>query len=633
MHTTWFVGPLARAWSTRSPDDLLPILSSPGPLPVPPAGDRSAWTGLDTATFRSIADRASADLGAPWPVPLAHEYARYHRDGDRDGYEQVVLARQRRLTRSVVMAAATLDGRWLDEVLDGATLLCEQSSWCWPAHDDTRARHGAVVPTVDDPYLDLGAGEVVGQLAWLDHVLGEQLDTHAPGLRTRLRTEAWRRVVDPFLRRRDWHWLGLDGDVHNWSPWIHGNVLVAALQLVEDPRARAEVVALVVEGLDRYVAALPADGAIDEGWSYWWNGACRAIEALDLLRHVTGGRLDATGIPALRATVAFPARMHLGGDWYLNVADGQARPSREQAWHALHRAARQTGDATAQAHAASYRVPGEPVADESQGLGRLLRALTDASWIEAGPESPPLVRDTWLASTQVLVARSVDGTSAGLTLAAKGGHNGEHHNHDDVGSVVVALGGVPVLVDAGRPTYTAETFGPDRRGIWTMQSAWHCTPQVRGSQQGAGAQFTARDVVADLSEDAAQLHLDLAPAYPRDDVHRWWRTARLDRSSYRPTVTITDEWELAPDPDATSSVVHLLLAGDVTAVPGGVRVVALDGAGILDIAWHPPVEATFTERPLVDPLLAHVWGARLTRASIPVAGDAGRLVVTAREAT
>ncbi len=68
----------------------------------------------------------------------------------------------------------------------------------------------------------------------------------------------------------------------------------------------------------------------------------------------------------------------------------------------------------------------------------------------------------WFPSTQVLLARPAAGSAAGLTLAVKGGHNGEHHNHNDVGSVVVALGGVPVLVDAGRPTYTAQTFGPDR---------------------------------------------------------------------------------------------------------------------------------------------------------------------------
>ena len=55
-------------------------------------------------------------------------------------------------------------------------------------------------------------------------------------------------------------------------------------------------------------AVLPEDGAIDEGYAYWWNGACRALEALDVLRHATGGALDASAVPALAPTGANCAR-------------------------------------------------------------------------------------------------------------------------------------------------------------------------------------------------------------------------------------------------------------------------------------------------------------------------------------
>ncbi len=636
-----FRGPLSAAWSAPGAADLRRLLAPPREaLPVPAGDDRGTWDAqrgtVDAATLRDLRTRADGEPGTPWPQPLAHQYARYFGDGDRDQYEQVVFARQRRLTRAAVLAVVTLEPRWLDEVADGVTLLCEQSTWCWPAHDDTRTAHGAVVPTVTDPYLDLGAGEVVGQLAWLDHLLGTRLDAHVPGLRARIRHEAHLRVLEPFRTRRDWHWLGLDGDVHNWNPWIHGNVLVAALQLDDDPERRARTVALVVEGLDRYVAALPADGAIDEGYSYWWNGACRTLEALDVLDHATRGALRAAEVPALRAVVAFPHRMHLGDGWYLNVADGPARPPADQPWHALHRAARRIGDQEAVAHAAAHRLPGQPVAREDQGLGRLLRALTDPAWQAAEPADPPLPRDVWLPSTQVMLARTVAGSPRGLTLAVKGGHNGEHHNHNDVGSVVVALGGVPVLVDAGRPTYTAQTFGPDRYGIWTMQSSWHTVPEVRGTAQAPGRGFAA-SAVRHRSDDAgAQLDLDLARAYPRTDVRRWHRAARLDRTAG--TVTIADEWELDPDPGdpddtAGPTVVHLLLAGDVEAGDGRVRVRALDDAGSLVVSWQPGTAPCSVEtREINDPLLRAVWGEHLTRLTIDTQGaPAGRLVVTVEE--
>ena len=631
-----FAGPLAAAWGPTTGERLQGLLAhQDGALAVPTADDRSVWAftngSADQATLVDLVRRAEKDLGTPWPQPTAHSASRYFRDGDRDEYEQLVFARQRRLSRAAVAAAATLDPVWIDEVADGATLLCEQSTWCWPAHDDTyRVRH-FVVPSATDPFLDLGAGEVVGQLAWVDHLLATQLDERFPGLRSRIRHEAWVRVLEPFAGRRDWHWLGLDGDVHNWNPWIHGNVLVAALRLVHDPAPRAQLVALVIEGIDRYVAALPPDGAIDEGYSYWWNGACRALEALEILRHATGGALDASGIPALRATVAFPHEMHLGGDWYVNLADGPAKPPADQPWHALHQAALRVGDAAARSHAASQRQPGAVVATEGPGLGRLLRALTDPAWIDVTPTTSPLPRDVWLPSTEVLLTRETAGSSRGLTLAVKGGHNGEHHNHNDVGSFLVALHGVPVIVDAGRPTYTAQTFGPERYGIWTMQSSWHNVPQIRGSAQSAGRQFAARTVAAVVDDDHAQLGLDIAGAYPRGDIRTWQRTARLDRRAAR--VTITDQWELDRADRAPSTVVHLLLAGDVRLGSGRAVITALEGVGTVVLTWKPQTAAAVTEiRRLDDPVLSEVWGDRLTRLTIDVGdGLAGALTVTVEE--
>jgi len=627
------------------PTVLLPADSC---LPGPPASLRDVWSagagGADAATVADILARADRDLALGWPLPLASSAARVHRDGNRDVWEAAAFARQHRLSRAAVAAAVTLDERWIDEVADGIVLLCEQSSWCWPAHDDTRRAHGAVLATVTDPFLDLGAGEVVGQLAWIDHLLADQLDARYPGLRARMRHEARTRVLGPFVSRRDWHWLGLDGDVHNWSPWIQGNVLVAALRFLDAPTEQAErarVVGLVIEGIDRYVQALPADGAIDEGYSYWWNGACRALEALDLLTAATGGRLAATAaIPALRETVAFPHRMHLGGAWYVNHADGQARPSADHPWHALFRAAQRVGDPAAQAHAASHRRAGRPVASEAEGLGRLLRGLTDPAWLAAGdaerPSAPPLPADVWLESVQVFVAREHGGSTAGLTVAAKGGNNDEHHNHNDVGSFLVASDGVPVIVDAGRPTYTLATFGPDRYATWAMQSTWHNVPEVRGAAQPAGRQYAAADVVADLGADRASLSLDLTAAYPAAGLVSWRRTVRLDRGAA--LVTITDAWTLEPwEPEAApartepATWVRLLLAGDVVLGDGTALISPLDGAPAVRLRWPAQIPAILTMRPLDDPMLSDVWGTSLTRLDLDVTGRDTISVTVARD--
>ena len=261
-----------------------------------------------------------------------------------------------------------------------------------------------------------------------------------------------------------------------------------------------------------------------------------------------------------------------------------------------------------------------PAAVETDGLGRLLRGMTDGAWVAAAEGSSPLPRDSWLPSTQVLVARPSAGTAAGLTLAVKGGHNGEHHNHNDVGSFVIASDGVPVIVDAGRPTYTAQTFGPDRYAIWTMQSGWHNVPVISGREQLPGAAHAARDVVAEISDAGSALSLDLARAY--DDVSSWRRTARLDRNG---GITIDDTWD-AGDPGGETSV-RLLIAGEVEIEGGSAMVTPLEGASPVRVRWSPAIPARLVERELDDPMLSTVWGERLTRLDL-IAADVNRLSVT-----
>ena len=609
-------------------------------LPVPDAADRLMW-GSDAgaahpATRARIVAEADRERASPWPQPTASLAARVRIDGDRDRWEQLAFGRQHRLSRAAVAAATVPAPERVDAVVDGALMLCEQTSWCWPAHDDVFAVRGEVLADPDAPFVDLGAGEAVAQLAWLDQLLGTALDARAPGVRRRIRREARIRIFEPFLSRRDWHWIGLDGDVHNWNPWIHGNVLAAALRLLDGPHdaeIRTRVIALCLEGIDRYAAALPLDGAVDEGYAYWWNGACRAMEALTLLADVGGARFAVLGeVPSLAAAASFPHRSHLGGAWFVNHADGPARHDPDQPWQALHAAASAVGDDDAVAFARAHRGgPDTAVGSAHHGLGRLLRALTDADWTATDASVAPLPATSWHASTQVLLARQTAGEIAGLTVAAKGGHNGEHHNHNDVGSFLVASDGVPVIVDAGRPTYTAQTFSDRRYELWMMQSSWHNVPEPGGIAQGVGAEFAASEVEPVLDGPVAGLRLELGAAYPGSAIS-WRRRISLDRDTAR--VEIADAWHgIAARPGAPTRL-HLLLAGAVDMDDDGVRIQPVEpGARAVVVRWSPGITATMTVRDLDDPMLSEVWGERLVRLELDVSDRTEALVTVEQEAT
>lgn len=593
----------------------------------PLASDRSAWASADPVLIDTLTRTALAELDTPWPQPLLSQYAAYPLRGERVVYEDPVFARIERLTRAVALAAATGEERWLSEAADGLWLLCEQSTWCWPAHDDAFARFGTVTPSRSTPYLDLGAGEAVAAIGWAVAAIGTELDERFPGLSDRLRDEAEIRVFRPFLDRDDWHWLGLDGRLHNWNPWILGNVIVAAATLAEPGEARL-VVDRAIAGIDRYLAAMPADGAIDEGYEYWWNGAGRALEVLDVLDRIGGAPLDLGGMPGLAALLRFPQRMQLSAGWYVNVADAQARADDDRPWHVLHRWALRLGLTDVAAYAASHRRPGTPVVSAGLGAGRLLTALLDEDWRAATPASPPLPSSVELPSVQLALARETSGSDRGLAVTLKGGHNGENHNHNDVGSVIVALDGVPAVIDVGRPTYDARTFGPDRYDIWSMRSEWHSTASPRGRMQGVGAEFAARVFRGGDDGDVAAWQVEIGGAYGLGTDETWLRRVSLDRSARR--VTVDDSWSLD---DAVGTTVTYLVWGELSDEGDGRLVLHRPVEGVRDLVLHHDAPRhTIEVRQLDDPVMTRSWGSQIARLALHPRPDASGIRFTAEAA-
>jgi hypothetical protein len=223
----------------------------------------------------------------------------------------------------------------------------------------------------------------------------------------------------------------------------------------------------------------------------------------------------------------------------------------------------------------------------------------------------PLVLQSWLDGIEVLTAREIAGSEQGLFLAAKGGHNGESHNHNDVGSFIVGLDGQPVLIDVGVGEYTRKTFSDQRYELWTMQSAYHNLPTINGHQQSPGQAFAARNVRAGLSESHAELKLDIAAAWSDEaGVERWERAFRLERGQ-NASVVVEDDWTLRHAPE--SLVLTLMAAGDVDLIaPGTLRLAGANRPLYVDYdtaAWSPTIERIEVD----DSRLTPVWGAFVTR--------------------
>ena len=581
--------------------------------PYPPVEDRDAWAAITDATRDALIADASKRIGMSWPELPATVFLDFARNGDRSRYEAPHFARRVALIQLVLGECASGDGRFLDDIVNGIWALCEESFWGVSAHSYSR-RFERGLPDTSFPVVDLFAAETGSLLAWTHYLLRSALSADLPVVLDRIEREVQARILVPYRTVDDWMWLGLTprGDgrpPNNWNPWIHSNVLAANLLLEPDDGTRAATVDRALAGIDAFLSGYHSDGGCDEGISYWGRAGGSLFDCLDLLARASNDALNAFDIPLVQEIGRYVYRAHIGREWYVNFADGAAKATPDVG--VIYQYGKRIGDSRLMAQAAEAERTRHGLPETKLSIGRVLASTFDPLPEDVAAQPAPLIRDAWMDGIQVLTAREREGTTEGLFLAAKGGHNAESHNHNDVGHFIVGLDGAPVLIDVGVETYTRKTFSEQRYEIWTMQSAYHSLPTIDGHQQMAGAEFRAHDVVTDITEDAAMLALDIAAAYPPEaGIRSWRRAVRLDRAAPA-SVTLRDEWDLETGPGRL--MLSLMAASDVEEVEPGLLRCAGPGRA-LDVRFEPEAFTVEIERIEIDDArLSPVWGDRVSR--------------------
>ena len=582
--------------------------------------NRSAWLSLPEAARETLIRRGEEALAQALPALPASLYLEYARSGNRSRFESVYFERRRWLHRLVLAECVEAQGRFLDDIADTLWALCEESSWCIPAHVSSQ-KAGVGLPDVDEPIVDLFAAQTGVSVAWTLYLVGPQLDRVSPRVRGRAAQEVDRRILTPVLDR-DFGWMGFGstaraGRPNNWNPWINASVLTATLILEGDEARRVQLVHRILRSLDRFLQPYPEDGGCDEGPGYWSRAGGSLLDNLDLLFDATRGELNVFANPLIGEIGRFIHRAHIADDWFVDLGDCPAKTGIER--DLIFRYGRAIQDPQLQALATSgATLEGLVQSMDSYDLGRALHTLFDLPDILARSDArPPLVRDVWLGSDdmQMMIARDREGSTQGFFVAAWGGHNAQSHNHNDVGNCLVFVDGHPVLVDLGAPTYTAKTFSGRRYEIPAMQSAYHNLPTINRIQQSAGRTFAARNVKHTVSEGSAELTLDMAGAWPAEAaVTSWVRTVHLERGR---ELRVVESFELKEVRGETTLNWITALAPRIEA-PG--RLLLPLPAG--QAALHSAVTLTFEEDQLnveLEPValdderLERVWGKQVTR--------------------
>jgi len=127
-----------------------------------------------------------------------------------------------------------------------------------------------------------------------------------------------------------------------------------------------------------------------------------------------------------------------------------------------------------------------------------------------------------------------------FSLALKGGHNMENHNHNDLGSYVVAVGNGTPLLDVGREVYTSKTFSAARYSSHVLGSYGHSVPRPAGQSQLPGRQYEAKVLEVKLADDVDRVSLDLRAGYDVKSMTTLTRTFEFHRGT-TPHILVRDD--------------------------------------------------------------------------------------------
>ncbi len=489
-----------------------------------PAADRAKWTPLAaTKVGRSTISAAEKLLAQPVPEAPDSEYLEFTKNGNRTHYQKSLGRLTGGFTKLYLAECLEYKGRFISKIVDYANAICALKSWTLPAHD------GALTCFNGTPHIDLECAAISQSFAFCLAWLGAALPAET---RAKMYSELDRRTFQPHLAHArgtktiKGHWWFHGGN--NWNSVCNACVVRTALAVIPDRRLRAEFV-LHAEGSVPYaISGYTDDGYCSEGMSYWNYGYGHHLMMGLSVRAATGGKVDMFSNPKTKEVMKYAYGYQLEPGRSPHFADGGGNSS-----PVLLALGRQIWPDLVSSFALKSAVfNADPASFSLRAFGQ-----------EPAPVAPTmdiLPARTWFKDAQVLISRNVrEDKGLKLSIAFKGGHNAELHNHNDVGSYYLMMDGCEMCGDPGGEVYTRRTFSKDRYVSKVLNSYGHPVPVVGGKLQKTGRAAAAKVLETRFSDAEDSIAIDCTSAYDVPALKSLVRTMAFNRE--KNTVTITDK--------------------------------------------------------------------------------------------
>lgn len=515
--------------------------------PIAGIDNRNFWDNINPELKSYLVSEADKYLGFEWKSVRATDFIKFFNEGSR--IEKPAFSKRYALASLVMGECVSDNGKYMNDIVDGIWSICEESTWAVSAHINSCGGTGDVLPQKNDDILDLFALEAAQLIAFTYYVLFKRLAAVSGVITKRMKEELYSRAIRPYLLRDDYWWMGFSKrSVNNWNPWCNSNIIfTTALAFCEDD-IRKKVFKKAFKSLDVFLAQYPDDGSCDEGASYWFAAGGSLLRILSFINTLSANKLNINNIEKIKGIAEYSLSVRICDNYYINFADAPSKITPDI--YLIYRIGEMFND--------------DRFKNEARELAKFCdKPILPAEWyspvkamdglifyddVHCDVKPSAAAPDIWLGGTQLFISRSSSNRNDGFYLAAKGGTNGESHNHNDVGSFIVYRDGKRAVIDVGVGTYTKDTFSEKRYTLWNMQSQYHNLPVINGSGEHEGTNFAASSVKHSFSQEKDRFSLNIADAYEESlQIRKWNREFILNRSE--DAIVITDEFSFRTDCD------------------------------------------------------------------------------------
>ena len=467
----------------------------------------------------------------PIEAPTFQQYASFQRIGERHGFDQAMYALRTRL--NTMSLAVLLDVKGAREQYEDILYaFLHLPTWSLSAHylyggledywdiprgpyDETGRVRGLGRDRKQS--LDLCSTSAAFMLCEMAQLLEGRIE---PCLIRWSRQECFERVLSPFMCLSPFPHFEINPN--NWSGVCMSSIGAAAIYLITDERTLAPVLMRVLEALRVHEGGYNEDGASPEGFGYWQYGFEYYLMFAELLKRRTGGRIDLMDDEKMRRVAGFGTDCCFGKTLKLPFGDSN--------WRGVY-------DEAVRRMVGGMGIPVPPQGDTKASFMAAFEhgplQLRHLIWtMRPRPSALSFPRSAVYPSSECFMG-FYHTQEDPVYLLAKGGNNGESHNHNDVGSFVVIRGDQMLAADTSGGDYSRDYFGEKRYTYFAARSGGHNLPLVGGIEQEGHGSCRCRAFRADTQEEADLIQMDLTGTLKCPELTAFTRTLRGERRTGR----------------------------------------------------------------------------------------------------